>query len=299
MTGAYLHPSGTLVARAFDAMATGPLAADLLARDILGMPNAPRAVAERLAVALLGGDPRVRQLADGRWAVAAGAAESPRLADCAFAVVDVETTGHGSLRDDRVTEVAVVVVQGERTELVYESLVNPGRPLHRAVIALTGITDAMVRAAPTFDEIADEVHAALSGRIFVAHNAKFDWGLLDGELRRARDLMLAGPRLCTVRLARRLVAEVRSCGLDSLSHHFGLDNPARHRAAGDALTTAHLLRRLLDLARGEEVGTLSELEALQRARQRHRRKRKRVDLGELTPEALPLFRPGTDYGTPA
>jgi len=73
---------------------------------------------------------------------------------------------------------------------------------------------------------------------------------------------LDGARLCTVRLARRLVRNVRSCGLDNLSQHFAFENPARHRAAGDAIVTAQLLRLLLDLARGDGARTLQDLEAI-------------------------------------
>jgi DNA polymerase-3 subunit epsilon len=120
----------------------------------------------------------------------------------------------------------------------------------------------MVQDAPTFGEVADQVVSALAGRIFVAHNARFDWNFVSAEVRRARDLALDGPRLCTVRLARRLVRGVRSCGLDNLTQHFGFENQARHRAAGDALVTADLLARLLRLAREEGAHTLQDLTAI-------------------------------------
>ena len=67
---------------------------------------------------------------------------------------------------------------------------------------LTGITDAMVANAPTFAQLAKEVSTRLEGRVFVAHNARFDWGFVGAEVKRNRDLALDGPRLCTVRLAR-------------------------------------------------------------------------------------------------
>jgi DNA polymerase III subunit epsilon len=259
------HPESTLVQRVLQQLAEGPQPAIALCRDVLELPGAPAAVAERLAIALLGGDPRVRQLADGRWAIAAAAQGSPLLAECAFAVVDVETTGMRSGADDRVTEIAVVVVQGGRREVVFDSLVNPGRPIPRAVCAITNITDEMVRHAPTFAEVADDVLAALAGRVFVAHNARFDWGFVSAELRRARGLLLDGPRLCTVRLARRLVRDVRSCGLDNLSQHFGFENPARHRAAGDALVTAELLGRLLRLAHEGGARTPQDVSTIESA----------------------------------
>jgi DNA polymerase III subunit epsilon len=146
----------------------------------------------------------------------------------------------------------------------------------------------MVRDAPTFAEVADQVLAALAGRVFVAHNARFDWGFIDAEVRRARDLALDGPRLCTVRLARRLVKGVRSCGLDNLTQYFGFANSARHRAMGDALVTADLLDRLLQLAHEEGARTLQDLTAIA-ARRTRRARRKRlamptVPLADSVPE---------------
>ena len=137
----------------------------------------------------------------------------PLLDDCAFAVVDVETTGMRAVGGDRITEIAVVLVHGDRREVIFESLVNPGRPISAMVTSITGITNEMVRAAPRFEEIAERVMEALCGRIFVAHNARFDWGFVSAELRRARALTLDGHRLCTVRLARSSSRGVRSCSI--------------------------------------------------------------------------------------
>jgi len=266
VTGLSAHPTSTLADRALALLAGGPADAMVLARDVLGLAAATPAVASRLAVALLGADPRVRQLGDGRWALAGGAQGSPLLADCAFAVVDVETTGTRASGEDRVTELAVVVVHGERTELAFDSLINPGRPISPAVSALTGITDDMVADAPTFEMVADSVLGVLAGRVFVAHNAPFDWAFVDAELRRSRALALDGPRLCTVRLSRRLVHGLSSHALDQVTAHFNLDNGARHRAAGDALVTAEILRRLLALATELGARTLDDLQQLPAAR---------------------------------
>lgn len=265
MSGLAAHPQGTLVDKALEVLAAGPRSSLDLAASALGLANAGAAVAERVLVALLGADPRVQRLGNDRWALVPAATGAPPIESCTFAVVDVETTGVRAGTDDRITELAVVLVHGTRRELVFESLVNPGRPIPAAVSEMTGISDAMVRQAPTFAEVADQVLAALAGRVFVAHNARFDWGFVNAELRRARDVALEGPRLCTVRLARRLVAGVGSCALDSLSQYFALDNDARHRAAGDALVTARLLDRLLPLARERGARTLDDLDRLQRA----------------------------------
>lgn len=265
-------PTSTLLDRALIQLASAPQSATAITRDILGMPNVPRAVADRLAAALLGADPRTSQLPDGRWALIAAAAGSPMLDECAFAVVDVETTGSRA-RGDRILEIGVVVVQGARREMVYERIVNPARPVPWSITTLTRITDAEARAAPLFEDQADEVIGALSGRVFVAHNVRFDWGFIASELQRTRGFMLAGPRLCTARLARRLVPVAESCGLDWLSQYFGLANPARHRAGGDAWATAELLLRLLELARAEGARTLTDLEGLQQRKRRKKRKK--------------------------
>jgi DNA polymerase III epsilon subunit family exonuclease len=260
--GLSAYPESTLIDRVLETLEEGPHAATILCHRILGLPGAPAAVCERIAIALLGADPRVRQLADGRWSLVPEAQGSPLLEECAFAVVDVETTGMRAGASDRITEIAVVVVHGTRREVVFDSLINPGRPIPPAICAITRITNEMVREAPSFAEVADLVLAALAGRVFVAHNARFDWGFVSAEIRRARDIALDGPQLCTVRLARRLVKGVRSCGLDNLTQHFGFANPARHRAAGDALVTADLLQHLLRLAREEGAATLQDLAAI-------------------------------------
>jgi DNA polymerase III subunit epsilon len=273
--GLSAHPDSTLLDRVLHVLREGPRPAGTLCQGVIGLAGASDAVCERIAIALLGADPRVRQLTDGRWGLVPEAQGSPLLDDCAFAVVDVETTGMRAGGGDRITEIAVVVVHGGRREVVVDSLVNPGRPIPPAICAITNITNAMVRDAPIFAEVVDQVVAALAGRVFVAHNARFDWGFVSAEVRRARDLALDGPQLCTVRLARRLVKGVRSCGLDNLTQHFGFENPARHRAAGDALVTADLLARLLRLAREEGAHTLQDLSAIA-LRRRSRSLRKRL-----------------------
>ena len=287
MIGASAYPDSTLLERVLTQLRIGPRAPVSLCREILGLLSAPAAICDRVAYALLSADPRVRLLEDGRWSLVPEAQGSPLLDDCAFAVVDVETTGARAGFGDRITEIAVVVVQGGRREIVFESLVNPERPIPRAVCAITNITNEMVRHAPRFSEIAERILAVLAGRIFVAHNARFDWNFISAELRRARDLTLGGTRLCTVRLARRLVRGVRSCGLDNLTRFFGFHNRARHRAGGDALVTAELLYRLLLLAREDGARTLQDLSAIEARRSRRRRRKRQAMPTEPRADSCP------------
>lgn len=276
MIGTSAYPESTLLERVLGHLRVGPRSPSTLCHQVLGLMGAPPAICDRVAIALLGADPRVRQLTNGSWALVPEAQGSPLLDDCAFAVVDVETTGVRAGAGDRITEVAVAVVHGERREIVFESLVNPERPIPRAICTITNITNEMVQDAPRFSDLSERLLAALAGRVFVAHNARFDWNFLSAELRRSRDLTLDGTRFCTVRLARRLVKGVRSCGLDNLCRFFGFVNGARHRAGGDALVTAELLSRLLCLAREEGARTLQDLTIIEARRFRTARRKRRA-----------------------
>ena len=156
-------------------------------------------------------------------------------------------------------EIAVVEVQRRAVRPAFETLVDPQGPVSPFAAQLTGITRAALRGAPTFARIADGLVSALAGAVFVAHNARFDWMFLSAELERDRGVLLQGPRLCTLRLSRRLVKDVAGRRLDRLTDYFGIPNRARHRAGGDAEATAQLLVRLLDLARERGAVTLGDL----------------------------------------
>jgi DNA polymerase-3 subunit epsilon len=194
-----------------------------------------------------------------------------------YVVVDVETTGGAPGSSDRVTEVAAVHVTGPSVTLAFSSLVNPGRPIPWHVSRLTGITDEMVRAAPTFSDVAGELAAHLVGRVFVAHNARFDFGFLDAEFGRVAPTPLASlvmGQLCTVRMARRLLAHLPRRNLDSVSNHYGVSITDRHRASGDAMATAHVLHGLLRDASHRGVHTWDDLDLLLGVRTAKSRRRR-------------------------
>jgi len=194
------------------------------------------------------------------WSLCGGA---PRpgapLRRLCYAVVDVETTGGRHEAGHRMTEVAVVEVRSGGVAEVFETLVHPGRSLPRSVVGLTGITDRMLAGAPTFDEIAEEVFRRIAGRVFVAHNAGFDWGWLRAQFGDALGDVPEVDRLCTISLARRLVPELRQRNLDALAEFFEIPVSRRHRAGGDALVTARVLLRLLDRAESLGIGDLRSL----------------------------------------
>src|SRR5438128_1786566 len=243
------------------------------------------ASAERVATTLVGADPRVSRLPDGRWTLAAAAATSPALDACRFAVVDVETTGTSPRRGDRIIEIAVAVLEGDRVTTAFQSLVNPGVPIGAFVSRLTGIDAAAVRDAPCFAAVADRLLDHLAGTVFVAHNVRFDWTFLLVELERARSLLLQGPRVCTLRLARRLVPALESRSLDTLARFFGIDIARRHRAGPDAAATARILQRLVGIAKEQGAVTLADLMQTRNAERGTRNERRLVSSAFRVPRS--------------
>jgi DNA polymerase III subunit epsilon len=147
------------------------------------------------------------------------------------AFVDLETTGM-TAGVDRVTEVGIVRVDaGHVTE--WSSLVNPGCSIPAAIQSLTGITNAMVAQAPRFSGVAAEITSRTADCVFVAHNARFDYGFLKHEFGRLGQSFTARV-LCTVKLSRRLFADMPRHSLDHLVERHHLPSRDRHRALGDA-----------------------------------------------------------------
>lgn len=148
-----------------------------------------------------------------------------------LAFIDVETTGANPV-EDRVTEIAILRIEdGELVER-WSTLVNPGRTIPPNIQSLVGITDEMVAGAPPFAEVADKVRALFADCIFVAHNARFDYGFIKNEFLRLGQTFEA-PVLCTVKLSRALYPQHHRHGLDALIERHGLVCSARHRALGD------------------------------------------------------------------
>jgi DNA polymerase-3 subunit epsilon len=167
------------------------------------------------------------------------------FADRRWVFVDVETTGSSPARE-RVTEVGIVTVETDgdaRRITEWSTLVNPGVPIPPEIQWLTGISNEMVSGAPDFTALQADILERLSGRLFVAHNARFDYGFLRNEFRRG-GLRFRAPVLCTVKLSRRVDPGVRGHNLDAVMARHGLSCSARHRALGDAQVVAGLLASL-------------------------------------------------------
>ena len=289
LTGVSAAPEKTLLtSRAIEFLAAGPADVVDLIGHICNIPGAPRIVAEHMAQAMFAGRREFVCGPDGRWFigdVAPAYQTAPPLADepgCpsdtlrsqSYVVVDVETTGTRPYAGDRITEIAAVVVKNGEIAELFETLVNPQRPIPSFITQLTNITWEMVKDAPVFADIAPDVVGILEGNVFVAHNAAFDWRFVSAELSRTAGQQLVGRKLCTVKLARKLLPQLPRRSLDHVARYYGVDIASRHRAAGDALATAHCLLRMIDDLCGRGCESWPDLEQLLGMSAAKRRKRR-------------------------
>lgn len=249
----------SLVQTAARLLREGPRPTAELAEELMKLSGNPEAAAS-IVHALLAPDPRFRVDADGIWWLQESFRSVGSSLDFLdYAVVDLETTGGTHGTGHRILEVAVVTIRDGAIADTFRTLVNPGRAIPHGVVRLTGITDRMVAGAPFFDEIAEELLTHLQGRVFVAHNVRFDWAFVRDELESALGEVPDVQRICTVRMARKLLPTLRRHHLDALSAHYGIEIHGRHRAYGDALATARILLRLLDEAGRRGIADLHAL----------------------------------------
>ncbi|MDR2451260.1 MAG: 3'-5' exoribonuclease [Candidatus Accumulibacter sp.] len=172
------------------------------------------------------------------------------LAQEALVFVDLETTG-ANFMNDRIIEIGLVEVTREGV-LEWSTLVDPGRPVPPFITALTGVDTAMLASAPAFAQLASELLERLRGRLFVAHNARFDYGFLRHEFKR-NGIDFRATRLCTVKLSRALFPGHRRHNLDTLVERFGMVTGDRHRALADARVLWDLWRHWHALLPAETI----------------------------------------------
>ncbi|MDR2282843.1 MAG: GIY-YIG nuclease family protein [Sphingobacterium sp.] len=160
-----------------------------------------------------------------------------------YAIVDIETTGSYA-GDNGITEIAIIIHNGEHILEKFETLVNPGTVIPYHIQSLTGIDNEMVSNAPSFKEIAKTVYTLLHKRVFIAHNVNFDYSFINQELKKAGYDWKA-PKLCTVRLSRKIFPNLASYSLGKLCQNLGITIHHRHRAMGDVEATVTLFEKLL------------------------------------------------------
>lgn len=168
-----------------------------------------------------------------------------------YAVVDIETTGSYT-HQSGITEVGVVVTDGNNIIETYETLIDPGHGIPPYIQALTGITDEMVEGAPPFHQVAGKLHELINDKIFVAHNVNFDYGFLKHSFKEC-NLDFKPKRLCTVRLGRTIVPGLKSYSLSKLTAELGIEHTQAHRALGDALATTAFFHLMVNKDEGGAI----------------------------------------------
>jgi DNA polymerase III subunit epsilon len=185
------------------------------------------------------------------------------LRETTFVVVDLETTGGRASgeRHDQITEIGAVKVRAGEVLGEFATLVDPQRSIPPQIVALTGITTAMVYDAPTIAAVLPAFLEFARGAVLVAHNAGFDIGFLRAAAERHQLPWPKPPVLCTVRLARRVLTrdEAPSVKLSALAQLFGAATTPNHRALADARATVDVLHGLIERVGNQGIHTYTDL----------------------------------------
>lgn len=168
-----------------------------------------------------------------------------------YAILDIETTG-GKYNEEGITEIAIYKFDGHTITDQFISLVNPEIPIQPFVVNLTGINNEMLRQAPKFYEVAKRIVEITEDTIIVAHNASFDYRILQTEFNRL-GFEFERQTLCTVELSKKLLPDVKSYSLGKLVRELGIPMSDRHRASGDAKATVTLFKLLLSKDTRKEI----------------------------------------------
>lgn len=179
--------------------------------------------------------------------------QEARLEDLTYVVLDTETTGLLPAQGDEIVQIAAVrIVNGRRVEgEVFDTLVNPGRSIPLASTEVHGITDAMVKDAPSVEEVVARFHKFAEGAVLIAHNAPFDLEFLR-RLEPKLGVKFDHPVLDTVLLSAVVYGQHEVHSLDALTHRLGITIPeeARHTAIGDTVATADAFLKLMPMLAG-------------------------------------------------
>jgi DNA polymerase-3 subunit epsilon len=219
--------------------------------------DCPPELMRKLVADIVQNDERFTWESDVHIGLAQWRAHHRDLADVAFTVVDLETTG-AKPGFAKITEIGAVRIEGGRDVGQFSALVNPGIAIPPTITGITGIDDALVADAPPIDEVLPRFVEFTGDSVLVAHNARFDLSFLDYELGRLQRRAFPRPALDTLRLARKLCPQQR-CSLSALSHRFDTRVKPVHRALQDAQATGELLLLFLSWLQEQGVSTLEEV----------------------------------------
>ena len=207
-----------------------------------------------------------------------------------YCIIDFETTGLSPLHN-RVIEIGAVKIKGSKIVDTYQTFINPGQQIPIRISELTGITDYHVQDAPFFSDQVSKFLNFIGDDIITAHNLNFDISFLRQELTLADVLFPENLHLCTLKLAKRYLPELRSKSLKTLTRHFRIRHRDVHRGLGDAVVTAKLLIRLIKRLREEHnIETVKDLLDFQKAdRKQNITKKKLADDYDKVPDSPGIY----------
>lgn len=255
-----LQLSLTLADDLYDLLLMGGEPIDFLdaARDLLALKQAPEPLCRRIMDTIATDDGRFCWSSPTTLGLRDWRLTDPDLADVAFVVVDLETTG---MRPGvgKITEIGAVRIEGLRQVSTFETLVNPQRSIPPKVVEITGITAGMLVGAPRIEEVMPHLLDFLDGAVIVAHNALFDLSFLNYEIARLRGRRLGDGAIDTVPLSRCAVPGLVNYKLGTVANALGSPVAASHRALADALATAHVFLTCVGRLQERDVTHLNDL----------------------------------------
>jgi DNA polymerase III epsilon subunit family exonuclease len=224
--------------------------------SVMRIPAPDSDLAKMLVLDLVETDPRL-QLIEEIVEFVPLDHDSRKLLESDFVVFDLETTG-AKCPPCRVTEIGAYRIEKGKIVGKFETLVNPETSIPPFIVALTGISDQMVRRAPKFADVAADFLDFIGDAVLVAHNAHFDIRFLNHEIGRIYDgYRVANPHLCTVQLSRKLLPHIANHRLHTVAEHYSIFIENRHRAGDDAFATARIFVNLLEILQNLGVSDLA------------------------------------------
>lgn len=223
----------------------GPVTAVDVVDYVLKISRPEPLFAKLLVTDLINIDPRLKINDEAIVELVEFDFDSRNLHETDFVVFDLETTG-AKVPGCRVTEIGAFKVSGGRIVDEFQTLINPLMPIPAFIADLTGITDAMVKNAPQFEEVADAFLEFVGDAVLVAHNAPFDIRFINYEIGKVFDgYRLGNSHLCTVQLSRKLLPDIDNHRLHTVADYYSIVIENRHRAGDDALATAKIFVNFL------------------------------------------------------
>lgn len=188
-----------------------------------------------------------------------------------FVILDIETTGL-SRYANKITEFSALKVTPDNNTTTlstidkYSTLINPQKRIPSFITSLTGITNNMVKDAPTFPDASAEIRKFIGSNVIIAHNSTFDYNFLNHNFKETGTDELENSAICTCKLSRRLIPNLSSYKLENLCSHLRIDNQQAHRAMSDVLATKELFSRLYRHMKKRNIHTVEDAIRFQKSR---------------------------------